>query len=175
MDPQLTLLHNPPHVLGTPSLEDESECPSQDVTRGEAAVERHDAAPTWVNAMAPSRSPMQANYVADGGVVQNSSMTATSSGSSFSSPLMDDESENWTSISPFSQAMISAEPNAASKPGIGSSWSPTERSHEHPDLPRNGMVVVPISLPDGRSGCPRCPRKFLSFARARYEPNIQCS
>jgi hypothetical protein len=163
VDPQSTLLHNLSNVLEAPSLKDVSECTSHDVSRGEAAVERHDAAPTRVNAMAPSWSPIPGKYVADGGVVRDSSFTTTSSSTASSSPSLDEESENHTS--PSSQAAASSEPGHVSPPNQPSSFDPP---HCIPAGGDNGMADVPLSLPTGRFSCPQCPRKFSGFAKARY-------
>jgi hypothetical protein len=135
-------------------------------------VECHDAAPTWFNAMAPSRSPITDNYVADGGVVRNNSKTANSPkslGSSFSSPLLDDESGNHTSLSPFSQATTIS---ASSHGPTQARGSPVDPRNPNRVAGPSGMVAVPTLLPHGRFSCPQCPRKFWKSTEARYRHKI---
>jgi hypothetical protein len=165
VDPQSTLLYKLPNVLETPSLGDVSECASQDVARGEAAVERHDAAPIRFNATAPDRSPILANHVTDGGAEQYSPIPTISSGSSLSIPVLDDESGNHTSVSPFSRATTSSEPRQGSTTCEGSTLNPP---CPEPAAGLNHVLAVPIHLPDGHFSCPQCPRKFPSLAKARY-------
>jgi hypothetical protein len=168
VDPQSTLLHNLTNVLETPSLKDVSECTFHDVSRGEAAVERHDAAPIRVNAMALSWSPMQARRVTDGGVltVVRDSLTSTSSHvSSSSSPSLDDESENNTSISPFSQPTASSESRGLPASDQRSAMISAQCT---PPAGTNDMLAVPIPLPNGHFSCPYCPRKFSQLSKARY-------
>jgi hypothetical protein len=164
VDPQSTLLHNPTNVLETPSLKDVSECTFHDVSRGEAAVERHAAVPTRVNAMAPSWSPIPVKHVADGGVVRDSPLITTSLGLSFSSPSLGDERESHTSISPYSQPTVSPESGDLPASDQRSSMIP---AHYTPPAGISDMFAVPIQLPNGRFSCPQCPRKFSSFAKAR--------
>lgn len=161
MDPQSTLLHHSSDVLRTPTLIDVSEYASpgaSDESRGE---------PIRVNAMAPSWSPITAKRVADGGVMCDFSLPTCSSGSSFSSPLLDDESGNHTSISPVSQATASFQARHH-RPGSDHS-SPLISPHPLPPAADNSRAVVPLPLPDGQFSCPHCPRKFSSFGKARYE------
>jgi hypothetical protein len=166
VDPQSTLLHNLSNVLETPSLKGVSECTSHDVSRGEAAAERHDAAPARVNAMAPNWSPIPAKHVADGGVVRDSSFATTSSVSSSSSPSLDQESENHTP--PSSQAAASSKPGHVPRPEQPSLLILPHCTSAAGVSGVNDMAAVPIPLPNGHFSCPRCPRNFSGFAKARY-------
>jgi hypothetical protein len=164
VDPQSTLLHNSNNVLETPSLKDVSECTSHDVPRGEAAVERHDAAPTRVNAMATSCSPITAKHVADEGSVRDSPETLFSFASSISSPSLDNESTN-SSISSFSQQ--TASPESGDAPA-SDQRSATILPHCTPPVGINNMLAVPRSPSNSRFSCPQCPRKFSTLVKARY-------
>jgi hypothetical protein len=166
VDPREVVLYNLPDELETPSLKDVSECTFHDVSRGEAAAERRDAAPAR-GAMVPSWSPIPAKHVAGGGVVRDTPLIPTSLGSEFSSPSLDDESEfsNHTSISPFSQPIASSKPRPESPPDRRSLSIP---AHPIPPADINNVILVPLPLPNGHFSCPHCPRKFSGLARARY-------
>lgn len=135
-------------------------------------MERHDAAPIRVNAMALSWSPMQARRVADGGVltvVRDSLLSTSSHVSSSSSPSLDDESENNTSISPFSQPTASSESRGLPASDQRSAMISAQCT---PPAGTNDMLAVPIPLPNGHFSCPYCPRKFSQLSKASHHIQI---
>jgi hypothetical protein len=169
LDPRSTFLHNPPNVLETPSLPDVSEC-SHENTWGEAAVGRHDGSPDPVqHDRTESVSDASQCVSVVGGVVRDLSLSANSSVSTPSSPSLDDESANHTSISPSSSNTTARESVNGSMPGQLPSLAPS--STRTPHAGPNVQAVAPTHLPNGQYMCPRCPRKFLGLAKARYEPS----
>jgi hypothetical protein len=98
--------------------------------------------------------------------VRERSPTTISSGSSFSSPLLDDESGDHNSVSPLSQAMASYKLKHASAPDEPSA-SISPQPNRSPGS--NNMVAAPLPLPNGLFLCPQCPRKFSGFGKARYD------
>ncbi|KAF8860749.1 hypothetical protein BDZ45DRAFT_800458 [Acephala macrosclerotiorum] len=119
VDPRSTLLNSQQHELITPSLNDVSECLDDvtslrgvtlpDVTRGEAAVERHDASTGSVQRDRTESVSDASQYVTGGCAVRYPSLSDTSIGSTVSSPSLDDESGNHTSISPSPQGSTNFE------------------------------------------------------------------
>jgi hypothetical protein len=127
-------------------------------------VERHDAAPTRVNAMATSCSPITAKHVADEGSVRDSPETLFSFASSISSPSLDNESTN-SSISSFSQQ--TASPESGDAPA-SDQRSATILPHCTPPVGINNMLAVPRSPSNSRFSCPQCPRKFSTLVKASH-------
>jgi hypothetical protein len=151
--------------LTPPSLIDVSRCSSPDVTWGEAAVELHDASPDLVHDRSKSVSDASQNDPVESAVREVSFVPDTPSDSA-SSPSLDDESRNQTSISPESQSTtLSQTPNGLMSSKLA---SPSLRSTV-------GLVtnsVVPLSLPNGRFKCPKCPRSFHQQREAR---SVDCN
>lgn len=161
MDPRSLLLPNPPHVLETPSLNDDSKCPSPDRTWGEAAVERHDASPDPVQRDRTGSVSDASQNVAGGGVARDDFFSDSSPVSGISSPLLDDESGNNTSISPISQGSAVLAPAGT---GAASVFvAAANLSNVAPGI----ASVGPILTPDGQYMCPQCPRIFDGFLKAR--------
>ena len=86
-------------------------------------------------------------------------------GSAASSPLMDDESENQTSIFPSSQPSASYEAQHIAIPDQQSQVVPPRLI---PPARINHMVAMPVATLKCHFSCPQCPRKFSSTAKARY-------
>jgi hypothetical protein len=164
--PRSTLLCNPHYELITLNLNDVSECPVDislnDVSRGEAAVEGSTDSAQRDRTESVSDA---SQYVAGDSAMQNPYLSETSVASSSSTPSLDDESRNHTSLSPSPQAStISASMN-----GLMSSRLPSltlsPRTH---DADRSISVVVSQPPSNGKFTCPNCPRTFTGQAKARF-------
>lgn len=164
MDPRSTLLYNPPHVLDTPSLEDVSKCSFSDATWGEAAVERHDDSPDPVQRDRTESVSDASQHVAGGGAVRDISFSDSFPVSTISSPSMDDERGNHTSIFPFSPGPTHIE--TMDRPI--STQLPSTPPSRVPDAEPSMLTVGPIHMPDGEFMCPQCPRTFNEQGKARF-------
>lgn len=156
VDPR-TITNSSNHGLNTPSLIDVSE--RQDA-RGEAAVEHHDDSPNLVYDCAMLVSEASQN-VAEECEVRPLYESDNSSGSHFSSPLLDNESGNHTSVPPLSPWTATPEPIV----NMDLTLSPTIQS----PVPMRPAVPTP---PARQLMCSKCPRTFSSQAKARYAPNF---
>ena len=154
VDPR-TVTNSSNHGLNTPSLIDVSESFS---TRGEAAVELHDDSPNLVYDCASLVSDASQS-VADECAVRFPFDSGPSPVSHVSSPSVDDESGNHTSISPFSPLTATPEPSA----GMYSIPSPGPQ----PRSPSMGFLPL-VAVPPRPYNFPQCPRTFSSQFQARY-------
>lgn len=159
MDPRSTLLQPPPNVLETPSLIDESKC---SVTWGEAVVERHEDSPKSVHR---DRTELvsESQIVTGGGVVLDlffsDSFPDSPVVSRVSSPSLDDEKGYQTIIPPNLPG-----PTDFVEDRPLSNLLPSRNPDDAPSMQGPG----PISVLDGNFMCPKCPRTFKGFIKARY-------
>lgn len=174
MDPQFLSVHHTNDELNSHSLKDVSEGV---IPRGVAAVEPHDDSPDSVQrnrteSISESQdvavesafhlcSPLQSLQLS-----ASPTPTASSSTSPFTSPSLDDESGDQTSISPESITSPDFDMNDASAP------DQVQFSAPQP-YPTNNLVSAQtdasIRLPAGYFPCPLCPRTFKDAAKARYD------
>jgi len=163
VDPRSTV-HNRPNELEPPSLKDVSECLSQDIIWGDAAVELHDVSTDLVRDCINSVSDASQN-VTDESVMRCFPFPDFSLSSGVSTPLVDEEpriqsptpnssqttSPPSTVTGPISSKLTSLIPS----PRIANYWPTTSGS------------VVPLPLPDGHFKCSKCPRTFAALVKAR--------
>jgi hypothetical protein len=172
VDPRSTLLHSQQHELNTPSLNDVSKCLSNvilpNATRGEAAVERHDASTDSVQRDRTESVSDASQYVAGGCAVRYPSLSDTPLASTVSSPSLDDDSGNHTSISPSPQGSTIFESMNGSMSSRLPSLTPSPRSFDAG--PSIQTVVPQVPLSTGRFTCPSCPRTFAGQIKREFVP-----
>ena len=123
-------------------------------------MERHEVSTDWDHDRSKSVSDASQNDTDESAVRKFFFVSDLPSGS-VSSPSLDDESGNHTTVSPESQSMAPLEtPNGSMSSKLA---SPSLRSEA-------GLVTqpaIPLPLPNGRFGCPKCPRIFPRSVDAR--------
>jgi hypothetical protein len=126
-------------------------------------VERHNDSTDSIRDCIESVSDAS-QYVTDGGGVHDLPFPDYFHVSRSSSPLLDDEDGINTSITPYSQTTGFIEIMSGSMSSQLSSLSPPPR------LCDAGVIqpVAPLLMPNGDFQCPKCPRKFRKFIKARY-------
>ena len=128
-------------------------------------MERHDDSPDPVHDRIESVSDTSQYVAADGGAVRNISFSASRTVSKLSSPSLDDEGGNQTPFSPTAQGQRASSSTSDSPSSL---LSPL-RSAPSVRLAANNRVAVPVPTLDGKFSCPKCPRTFSEFAKARFE------
>jgi hypothetical protein len=166
VDPRSITLHHLPHVLETPSLIDVSECASLDDIRGEAAVELHDDSTDTVQCDRTESVSDASQYVTEGGVVRSSLQPDIPTVSPISTPLLDANSNEESSIPSTTSFSLEStlteleyEPVVRPESLVSSSGVHVQKS--------DFQIGKSSSTTTTRYTCPHCPRS--SSIRAKVQ------